>query len=117
MNELTYTKQGDFLIPDLALGEEPSRPLGKYGMMRRDYLEQNRPTLFQVMILEGTLYKHLLEIEDTAQTRIEQMMPLLAKEAGATEALKASNQLKWVGLMNNCKAQAEEIIQAELIFS
>ena len=62
-------------------------------------------------------YQHLLEIDETAQSRLEQMMPQLAKEAGATEELKASDPMKWVGLMNNCKAQAEEILMAELINS
>ena len=61
------------------------------------------------------LYPHLLEIDKTANSRLEQMMPQLAKDAGATEALKAENPLKWVGLMNTCKAQAEEMLMAELI--
>ena len=116
MTELTYTKKGDFLIPDLTLDETP-RPLGKYGRMRRTYLEQNDPTLLNYLTLNGTLFQHLLEIEDAANSRLEQMMPGLAKAAGATEALKAEDPMRWVGLMNNCKAQAEEIIQAELIFS
>ena len=116
MNELTYTKSGDFLIPDLT-PEQTDRPLGKYGRMRRTYLEENNQTLLNVLTLEGTLYKHLLETEDAARSRLEQMMPELAKAAGATEELKATDQMRWVGLMNNCKAQAEEIIQAELIFS
>ena len=116
MTELTYTKSGDFLIPDLT-PEQTDRPLGKYGRMRRTYLEENNQTLLNVLTLEGTLYKHLLETEDAARSRLEQMMPELAKAVGATEELKAMDPLRWVGLMNNCKAQAEEIIQAELIFS
>ena len=116
MNELTYTKSGDFLIPDLT-PEQTDRPLGKYGRMRQTYLEENNPTLLNVLTLEGTLYQHLLETEDAARSRLEQMMPKLAKAAGATEELKATDQMRWVGLMNNCKAQAEEIIQKELIFS
>ena len=116
MNALTYTKSGDFLIPDLT-PEQTDRPLGKYGRMRRTYLEENNQTLLNVLTLEGTLYKHLLETEDAARSRLEQIMPKLAKAAGATEELKATDQMRWVGLMNNCKAQAEEIIQKELIFS
>jgi len=69
------------------------------------------------MLLSEKLYQHLLEIDETAQSRLEQMMPQLAKEAGATEQLKASDPMKWVGLMNTCKAQAEEILMAELINS
>ena len=63
------------------------------------------------------LYPHLIEIDETAQTRLEQMMPQLTKEAGATEELKTTDPMKWVGLMNTCKAQAEEILLAELINS
>ena len=117
MNELTYTRQGDFLIPNLTLDETDNRPLGKYGRMRRKFLEENRPILFSVMTVEGTLFSHLREIEDTARTRLEQMIPALAKEAGATEELKASDPMTWVGLMNNCKSQAEETILTELIYS
>ena len=116
-NELTYTQVGDVLLPDLTLGEQPDRDLGKYGRMRRTYLKEHRPGLFNRLTLNGTLFSHLLEIEDAANSRLEQMMPELAKAAGATEQLKASDPMKWVGLMNNCKAQAEEIIMSELIYS
>ena len=116
-NELTYTQVGDVLLPDLTLGEQPDRDLGKYGRMRRTYLKEHRPGLFNRLTLNGTLFSHLLEIEDAANSRLEQMMPELAKAAGVTEQLKASDPMKWVGLMNNCKAQAEEIIMSELIYS
>ena len=116
-NNLTYTQVGDFLIPNLALPEQPDRDLGKYGRMRRTYLKEHRPGLFNRLSLNGTLFSHLLEIEDTANSRLEQMMPQLAKTAGATEQLKASNPMKWVGLMNCCKAQVEEIILSELVYS
>ena len=114
---MTYTKNGDYLIPDLKLSEVPEASLGKYGRMRKKYLKEHRPILWNNMILSETLYPHLLEIEQTAQNRLEQMMPKLAQAAGATESLKASDPMKWVGLMNNCKAQAEEIILRELVFS
>ena len=114
---LSYTKNGDYLIPDLKLSEQPETSLGKYGRMRRDFLKEHRPILWNSLILSEKLYPHLLEIEQTAQSRLSQMIPELAKEAGATERLKASDQMKWTGLMNSCKAQAEEIILNELIFS
>ena len=117
MTEMTYTKNGDYLIPDLKLSEVPEASLGKYGRMRKKYLKEHRPILWNNMILSETLYPHLLEIEQTAQNRLEQMMPKLAQAAGATESLKASDPMKWVGLMNNCKAQAEEIILRELVFN
>ena len=117
-NELTYTQNGDYLIPDLKLTEEPeAAPLGKYGRMRRQHLKEHRPILFQKLVLEGKLYPHLREIDETANSRLEQMMPQLAESAGATEELKARDPMRWVGLMNTCKAQAEEILMAELINS
>ena len=114
---LTYTKNGDYLIPNLKLSEKPETSLGKYGRMRRDFLKEHRPILWNRLILSEKLYPHLLETEQTAQSRLEQMMPELAKAAGATEALKASDPMKWVGLMNNCKEQAEEMILKEIVFS
>ena len=115
-NNLTYTKNGDYLIPDLKI-EVPEQPLGKYGRMRQKYLKEHRPILWNQMILEENLFPHLLEIEQAANRRLEQMMPELMKSAGVTEELKARDQMKWVGLMNTCKAQAEEIILSELVYN
>ena len=116
-NSLTYTMNGDYQIPDLKLTEQPEKPLGKYGRMRKAYLKEHRPLIYNQLLLTEKLYPHLIEIDETAQSRLEQMMPELAAEAGATEALKASDPMKWVGLMNTCKAQAEEVILAELIYA
>ena len=116
-NNLTYTKNGDYLIPNLSLSEQPEKPLGKYGRMRKVYLKEHRPILYNQLLMSEKLYSHLLEIDRTANSRLEQMMPQLAESAGATEELKASDPMKWVGLMNTCKAQAEEILMAELINS
>ena len=116
-NTLTYSQNGDYQIPNLKLSSQQTPPLGKYGRMRKAYLKEHRPVLYNQMILSETLYPHLSEIEGTANRRMEQMMPKLMQAAGVTESLKASDQMKWVGLMNNCKAQAEELILAELIHS
>lgn len=116
-NNLTYIQNGDYQIPNLTLGEQPQKPLGKYGRMRKAYLKEHRPVLYSQLLLSEKLYPHLLEIDETANSRLEQMMQTLPQEAGATEALKASDPMKWVGLMNSCKAQAEELILAELINS
>ena len=116
-NSLTYTMNGDYQIPDLKLTEQPEKPLGKYGRMRKAYLKEHRPLIYNQLLLTEKLYPHLIEIDETAQSRLEQMMPQLAKDAGATEHLKASDPMKWVGLMNACKSQAEEILMAELINS
>ena len=116
-NSLTYTMNGDYQIPDLKLTEQPEKPLGKYGRMRKAYLKEHRPLIYNQLLLTEKLYPHLLEIDETANSRLEQMMPRLAEAAGATEQLKASDPMQWVGLMNTCKAQAEEILLAELINS
>ena len=116
-NNLTYTMNGDYQIPDLKLTEQPEKPLGKYGRMRKAYLKEHRPLIYNQLLLTEKLYPHLIEIDETAQSRLEQMMPQLAKDAGATEELKASDPMRWVGLMNTCKAQAEEILMTELIHS
>ena len=114
-NNLTYTRNGDYLIPNLTLSEQPSEPLGKYGRMRKAYLKEHRPLIYNQLLMSEKLYPHLLEIDKTANSRLEQMMPQLTKGAGATEELKARDPMQWVGLMNTCKAQAEEMLMAELI--
>ena len=117
MNELTYTRSGDYWIPSLRLSPQESKPLGKYARMRKAYLQEQRPVLWNQLILSEKLYPHLREIDEAANNRLEQMMPELMKSAGVTEALKASDPMKWVGLMNTLKAQAEETILTELVFS
>lgn len=116
-NNLSYIQNGDYLIPNLKLTEQPSKPLGKYGRMRKTYLKEHRPILYNQLLMTEKLYPHLAEIDETANRRLEQMMPQLAEAAGATEQLKARDPMKWVGLMNTCKAQAEEILLTELINS
>ena len=116
-NPMNYIQNGDYLIHDLKLSEQPEKPLGKYGRMRKAYLKEHRPLIYNQLLLTEKLYPHLLEIDETANSRLEQMIPQLAESAGATEQLKASDPMRWVGLMNTCKAQAEEILMAELIHS
>ena len=117
MSEMTYTQVGEVQIPDLKLEHPDTKPLGKYGRMRKDYLKEHRPVLWNSLLLSEKLYPHLREIDEAANNRLEQMMPELMKSAGVTEALKASDPMKWVGLMNTLKAQAEETILTELVFS
>lgn len=114
--ELDYVQVGDYLIPNLTLPPQPDRNLGKYGLMRRSYLQEHRLGFYNRLMLTGKLYSHLLETEDAAQAMLDSMMPGMAKAAGATEELKACDPMRWVGLMNCCKAQVEEIIYAELIY-
>ena len=117
MNELTYTRSGDYWIPNLSLSPQESKPLGKYARMRKAYLQEHRPVLWNRLILTEKLYPHLREIDETANRRLEQMMPELMQSAGVTEELKASDPMKWVRLMDSLKAQAEETILAELIYA
>ena len=117
MSELNYMASGDYLIPDLSLSETVETSLGKYGRMRKTYLKEHRPVLFSNLLLSEKLYPHLREIDETAQSRLETMMPRLMEAAGISEKLKAENPKQWVGLMNSCKAQAEETILRELVYS
>ena len=116
-NNLTYTQVGDVLLPNLTPPEPAKRSLGKYGLLRRSYLKEHRPVLWEIMKVNGTLFSHLLGVENRANEMLEQMMPSLAQTAGATEELKSRDPMTWVGLMNSCKSQAEEIIYKELIYS
>lgn len=114
--ELDYVKVGNYHLPDLTIEPPPDLSLGKYGLLRLRYLKEHRPIVWAELVMEGKLYTHLLEVEDAANDLLESMMPGMAKKAGATEKLKACDPMRWVGLMNCCKAQVEEIIFAELIY-
>ena len=113
--ELIYTSCGDYLIPDIRLSYTSDKPLGKYGRMRRAFLAENNPILLDDMILTETLFPHLWEIDETARCRVEQIMAELLEKNPAPD--KATQQLAWIQHMNMLKAQAEEIIVAELIYS
>ena len=116
-NSLTYRQAGDVLLPNVTLGEMETRPLGKYGRMRKKYLRENRPVLYNSLVFSGKLQSHLLEIEETAQERLTQMMDEMKRKAGLTEQLKADDPMTWVARMNNIRSRAEEIVLAELIYS
>ena len=116
MRQITYQPNGDYLIPNLTV-EKTEKPLGRYGRMRKDYLQKHRPMTFYSLLLTGKLYSHLLEIEETANRRMEQILPQLMEQCGVTEQLKAGDMMRWVGMMNNCKTRAEETILNELIYS
>ena len=117
--ELTYTKVGDYYIPDLMLDEDPATEkfYGKYGDFRRTYLQEHKPKLWMVLVNTGRADDHLTSIERAAERRMDMLLPQMMKAAGVTEELKACDQMAWVGLMNNCKARTEEIIFKELIYA
>lgn len=97
MNGLTYTKVGDYYIPNLVLKEQLDMPIGRYGRMRLRYLKEHRKGLYTSLLLTEKLYPHLLEIDEAANERMDILMPQLMKAAGVTEELKADDQMKWVG--------------------
>ena len=115
--EITYSKCGDYYIPDLALQEEELPPIGKYGRMRKRYLKEEHPLIFSELLLSGKLYPHLLEIDDACEGRLELLILQMAKNEGVTEALKATDQMAWVAHMNSIRSRAEEIVLHELIYT
>ena len=113
-SSVTYSTIGDYQFPNLTLPQQ-EKPLGKYGRMRRAYLKEHRPVRYNSMLLTGSLYPTLNELEQTAEQMKAQMMAdLLAKNPAPD---KEKNQLAWVQHMNSLDAQAEEVIRAELIYS
>ena len=116
MSEITYSRQGDYLIPDLTLPTEPELPLGRYALMHRDYLEKHKRVTYLNLLTSGRLNGHLHEVEQTALQRLELLTKQLSAEQGVTEELKEKAPMQWVGLMNNIRSQAEEVILTELIY-
>ena len=113
----TYRQVGDYFIPNITLPDDGEYQLGKYGRMRRSYLKEYRKILYNNYVLEGTLFKHLAEIDQACNERIENIISAMAKQEGVTEALKATNQMEWVRYMNSIRNRAEEIILTELVYA
>ncbi len=114
----TYTKVGDYYIPDLKLADEAFPDdvlLGKYGLLRESYIKENKSALYNHLLLAGKLRSHLHEVEQQAQQPLDTMTPQMMKSENVTEALKATDQLEWVGRMNNIRARIEEIIFSEIV--
>ena len=117
MSELTYKTNGDYRIPNLELSDQSQQPLSKYGRLRKAYLQENRPVLWYSLILSEKLFPHLREIDETANRRLETIMAQMQKSAGVTEQMKRENPMKWVGMMNMIKLEAEEVFLKELIYA
>ena len=113
----TYRQCGDFLIPEIALPDTPRNPIGKYGRMRQRYLKEYRRILYNAMLLDGTLWSHLDEVDKTCKERMEVLIPGMKEKQGITEDLKARDPMAWVGAMNNIRNAAEEILFAEVIYA
>ena len=112
---IEYTKVGDYYMPNLVL-ENEKIILNKYGRMRLKFLKENRKAEYTIMFVNGTLNKHLKEIQETAQERIDLIIEQLKQQNNLTEEMKNTDQLYWVSMMNNFKSIAEEIILNELIY-
>ena len=112
----TYRQKGDYLIPNLALPDEPEYQIGKYGRMRRSYLKEHRPVLYANLLTSGTLHRHLARSTKPATNIWPIIVSDMAKQEGVTEALKASDQMEWVRRMNSIRSRAEEIVLTELVY-
>ena len=110
-----YTLVGDYYLPDIALPEETS-PIGKWGRMHRDYLEQNHPIRFDDLVLSGQLWTYLADLNEQAQERLSLIIEQMKAAEGVTEELKATDQMAWIGAMNSIRNRAEEIILREMIY-
>lgn len=115
--ELAYRMNGDYLIPDIEMDEQPTESIGKYGRMRKSFLKEHRSGTYNALLLQNTLTAHLLEIDRTAREQIEQATAQMAKAENVTESLKATNQMAWVQQMNNIRARAEETVLQGLIYA
>ena len=113
----TYTLGADGMYyPNLELPEEETPRYGKYGRMRHTYLREHKKAYYTMLLFDGKLVAHLNEIDDTANARMELVTKQMAKNQGITEALKAKDQMAWVGAMHNIRNAAEEVVISELIY-
>lgn len=108
--------EDDLYYPDLRLPEGTHYNIGKYGLMRWEYLRTNRREKYLRLMLDGKLNEHLYEIDEECHARVELLIEQMKAGAGITEELKAAEQMKWIGLMNNVKSAAEEIVLRELVY-
>ena len=115
--ELTYTQVGNVQIPNLVMDSQPENPIGKYGRMRKRYLEEKKDGTLTALVLSGKLTQHLMEINDLCREQIETLSRQMAKQEGLTERLKATDQMTWVQRMNNIRNRAEEIVVNSLVYS
>ena len=113
----TYRQVGDYFIPNLVLPDDGNYQIGKYGCMRRSYLKEHRKILYNNYVLEGTLFKHLYEIDQACNERMEIIVSAMSEQEGVTEALKAADQMEWVRRKNNIRNRAQEIVLTELVYA
>lgn len=113
---IEYRLEGDYYIPNIVVPKEEKMVLNKYGRMRLKYLKEHKKADYTIMLINGTLNTHLKEIQETTQTRVNQIIDQLKEKSDLTENMKNTDMFYWVGTMNSIKAQAEEIVFNELIY-
>ena len=114
--KLTYHLCGDYLLPDLTIPDE-SVMLGTYGRMRKTYLKEHKPILYNTMLLSGKLTEHLVGVEAECRECLETLLPQMMRKEGVDEVLKARDQMEWVLRMNSLQNRAEEILLNELVYA
>ena len=112
--ELSYRQNGDYLIPDIKMDDQPAGMIGKYGRMRKTFLKEHRSGTYNALLLQSRLTEHLLEIDRTAREQVEQTM---AQTENVTEKMKAENQMLWIQRMNSIRQRAEETVLNNLIYA
>ena len=113
---ITYRTVGDYKIPNIALSPEDSKPIGRWGIVRRDYLLHNKSVQFNIMLMTDTLFSHLSEIDSQAEEMFSRLVEQMKVNEGVTEQLKADDQMDWVSRMNNIESRAREIVNNDLIY-
>ena len=113
----SYRMVGDYKIPNITLPAEAKKPLGMWGLKRKDYLMQYKRLQFNIMLMNGTLWIHLAEIDEQASAMFSRLVGQMKVKEGVTEQLKEYNQMEWVARMNNIKIRATETINSEFIFT
>ena len=115
--KLTYYRKGDYFYPNLVLEPEEPVQLGKYGHLRMRFLKERHRGVYEAMLLEGMLNRHLAEVDRAANEMLDRLIPQMAKAEDVTEALKAQDQMQWVQRMNNIRDRAEEVILNDLVYA
>lgn len=115
--EITYTRQGDYYLPDLRLPEQDNRPIGIWGQRRRRYLKEHHKILYYNLLTSCKLHDHLADINEEAEEMLNCLVKQMAEKEGVTEQLKADDQMLWVKRMNCIRNRAEEIVMNEIIYA
>lgn len=114
---ISYTLQGDYYLPNLALPDEEEQPIGLWGQRHLRYIKQHRKVLYLNLLTNGKLYGHLADIDNQAEDVLSRLVKQMAEREGVTEKLKADNQMDWVARMNNIHSRATEIVNNDIIYA